>query len=171
MEVFSLILHVSAAAILVGPQVLMFYAVIPSTWLVDDERLKRDILRVVASRFGMLAGISIVVLLVTGLYQYFTLAPAEIRENLMDYRYGMIFTWKMLSFSILVVLVLVHAFVFSRRINRLSDAVIEGTGDEHDLYQARMRSLLFSLLIIAVSFITLWLGVALAHHPLSYEPV
>jgi uncharacterized membrane protein len=170
-EVFSLILHVSAAAILVGPQLVMFYAVIPSTWLVDDERLKRDILRVVATRFGMLAGISIVVLLVTGLYQYFTLVPQAIREDLANYRYGTIFVWKMVSFTVLVALVLVHTLVFARRINRLSDALLAGEGDEYDLYQARMRSLLFSLLIIAASFITLWLGVALAHHPFSYVPL
>lgn len=171
MEVFSLILHVSAAAILIGPQLLMFYAVIPSTWLIDDERLKRDVLRVVASRFGMLAGISLVILLATGLYQFYTLPPAEIRENLADFRYGAIFVWKMVAFTVLVILILVHTFVFSRRISRLSDAVLAGEGDEYDLYQARMRSLLFSLLIIAASFITLWLGVALAHHSFSYVRV
>ena len=63
----SLILHVTAAVILVGPQILMFLAVVPSTWLIEDnEALRRAVLRVVAGRFGMLSVLAIAVLVITG---------------------------------------------------------------------------------------------------------
>jgi putative copper export protein len=168
METFSLMLHVSAAAVLVGPQLLMFYAVTPSTWLIDDERLKRDVVRVVARRFGMLATGALVVLLATGLYQFYFHVPEFIRDDLMAYRFGQIFMWKMTMFTVLILLILVHMLVFARRISRLSDAVIEGHGDAGDLETARTQSLLVSLVLLIASFITLWLGVALGDPTFSY---
>jgi uncharacterized membrane protein len=169
-DTISLILHVSAAAVLVGPQVLMFLAVVPSTWLIDDEQLRRQVLGVVARRFGMLAGTAIVVLLATGLYQFYSTVPENVRDDIMAYRWGMVFSVKMAAFTLLVVLIFVHAFVFSRRIARLSDAVIAGEGDPADLERARTQSLLFSLILLVVSIATLWLGVALGHGAYSYVP-
>lgn len=171
MEVLSIVVHVSAAAILVGPQLLMFYAVMPSTWLIDDERLKSNVVHVVASRFGQLAGAALVVLLATGLYQFYVVTPEHIREDMISYRYGQIFAWKMTFFAVLVVLILVHAFVFARRISRLSEAVIAGTEDPGVLEQWRMRSFMFSLLLMAVSFGTLWLGIMLGRPEFAYVQV
>jgi len=66
MGTISLAIHVTAAALFVGPQILMFFAVIPATWLIEDnEKLRRQVTRVVAARFGMLAMIAIVLLVVT----------------------------------------------------------------------------------------------------------
>ena len=101
METLSLMIHVTAAAVLVGPQVLMFYAVIPSSWLIDDERLKRDLLAVVARRFGALAGLALITLLVTGLYQFYSVTPDFIREDINAYRYGQIFMIHVSSLTIL----------------------------------------------------------------------
>ncbi len=166
----SLMLHVTAAAVLVGPQVLMFLAVTPASWLVDDERLKRDILRVVAGRFGMLAGGSLVVLLATGLYQFYSKVPEHIQESMMDYRFGIIFVVKMTLFTVLLLLILSHTLFFSRRIARLSDAVIAGEEDPGRLEYARMQSFGFSVLLLIISIAVLWLGVTLGHEEYSYVP-
>ena len=176
METISLMLHVTAAAVLVGPQLLMFLAVVPATWLIeDDEALKRGILKVIAGRFGMLAGISIAVLLVTGLYQYYTVVPSHIRESPNEYAFGAIFSVKMLMFTALVGLIYFHAFRYSRNISSLSDQVIaleadpshvkrqEGRELAYELERARQRSFGFSLVILGVSIATLWLGVALGN--------
>ena len=170
MDTISLMLHVTAAAILVGPQVLMFLAVTPATWLVDDERLKRDILRVVAGRFGMLAAGSIVILLATGLYQFYFYVPEPIQQNMMDYRFGIIFIVKMTLVTVLLLLILTHTLIFSRRIARLSDAVIAGEEDPGQLEHARMQSFGFSVLLLVVSVSTLWLGVALGDWAYSHVP-
>lgn len=170
MNTISLILHVTAAAVLVGPQLLMFLAVTPATWLVDDERLKRDIVRVVARRFGMLAGTSLVVLLLTGLYQFYAYVPEAIQENMMDYRFGIIFVVKMTLFTVLLLLVLAHTIFFSRRIARMSDAVLAGEEDPGALEYARMQSFGFSVLLLVVSIAILWLGVTLGDHEYSRLP-
>lgn len=171
MDLVSLILHVSAAAVLVGPQLLMFYAVTPASWMVEDEYLKRQVLGVIARRYGMLAGVSILVLLATGLYQFYSVTPAPIQDDMMSYRFGQIFITKMTLFTALIGLIMVHAMVFARRIRRLSDAVLEGRGDRDELERARLRSFVFSVLLLLVSFAVLWLGVSLGHGAYSYVPV
>lgn len=168
MELVSLILHVSAAAIFIGPQLLMFYAVTPASWLIEDERLKRQVVGVIARRFGMLAGISLVVLLLTGLYQFYTVVPQPIQDSMMDYRFGLIFVTKMTLFTGVVILVLLHAMIFSRRIRRLSEAFDRGEATAAELERARMHSFLFSALLMLVSFGVLWLGVTLGHNEYSY---
>ena len=60
------------------------------------------------------------------------------------------------------------SFIFSRKIRALSDAVLDGSGDADELHQARMKSFLFSLLLLLASLGTLWLGSALGNHTYSY---
>ena len=169
----SLIIHVTAAVILVGPQVLMFFAVVPASWLIeDDERLKRAVVGVVARRFGILAAIALVLLLVTGLYQYVAVIPQAIRQA-PDSRFAAIFAVKMLLFTLLIGLIYVHTYRYARRIAALSDQVIAlerdpsaerreaGRARADELERTRQRSFAFSALILATSLLTLWFGVAL----------
>jgi len=168
MEAISLMIHVVAAAILVGPQVLMFYAVTPATWLIGEERLKRDVVKVVASRFAKLAIGSLVILLVTGLYQYYSIVPEAIQEDIFAYRFGEIFVLKMTLVTVLLALIVVHGAVLARRIGRMSDEVIAGRGDTGALESARMQTLLFSGIMVIVSLAILMLGAVLGHHEFVY---
>jgi len=181
MPTISLIIHVTAAAVLVGPQILMFFAVVPATWLIeDDEKLKRAVLKVVAGRFGMLAGVAIVTLLVTGLYQYYTIVPEHVRAAPNDYMFGIIFSIKMLLFVTLIVLIYLHTFRYSKKIATLSDQVIalesdpssarreEGRRIADDLERARQKSFGFSTFILLASLLTLWFGVALGHESFAW---
>jgi uncharacterized membrane protein len=170
MGLISLIIHVTAAAVFVGPQLLMFYAVTPATWLIDDEKLKRQLVAVIARRFGALAAIALVTLLVTGLYQFYTVVPEYIQDDMMEYRFGLVFVTKMTMFTVVIGLVMLHAMVFARRIRRLSDAVEAGDAEPAELEQARMHSFLFSGLLLLASFATLWLGVTLGHAEYAYVP-
>ena len=173
MDTFSLIIHVTAAAVLVGPQLLLFLAVIPSTWLIEDERLRRDVTRVVTARFGMISGIAIVALLATGLYQFYQLVPEVVQDDINGFRFGPLFALKMTLFVALVALIAAHAFVFARRIPRWSDAVIANPDDENALWhldQQRRWSFLLSFVMILISLATLFLGVTLGHHEFSYVP-
>ena len=174
MGTISLAIHVTAAALFVGPQILMFFAVIPATWLIEDnEKLRRQVTRVVAARFGMLAMIAIVLLVVTGVYQYLVLVPASIRRAPDRYAFSNLFDAKMTMFILSLVLIFLHTRLFARKIATLSDQLI-ALEDQHtaasresakvvaiELEQARRKSFNFSLLILAASLITLWLGVAL----------
>ena len=172
MTTFSLVIHVIAAAALVGPQLVLFLAVIPATWLIPEERLRRDVTRVVTARFGMLAGVSLVLLVATGLYQFFAGVPNDVRDNLSDYRFGSIFMVKMLFFVIFIVLLAVHTVVIGRRVRRLSDRLIANQGDEEAefaLESQRRLSFVLSFFMLLTAFFVLALGVMLGDHNYAYE--
>tara|TARA_B110000438_G_scaffold151148_1_gene145256 strand:- start:2188 stop:2688 length:501 start_codon:yes stop_codon:yes gene_type:complete len=164
METISLILHVSAAALLFGPQVLMFFALTPATWFIDDEQLKGNVVSTVAGRFGIMSAASILVLMATGVYQMQAFAPS----NLVETRWGSILVVKMIAFVILMILLMIHTMYFSKKIQILSEEVINGDEDKvGDLDYLRRQSWLFSFLMLLVTTATLWLGVALGNHQFS----
>ena len=172
MDTLSLALHAAFAAILVGPQVLLFYAVVPSTWLIDDEQLRSAVTRVVTRRFATLAVIALVGLFATGLYQFYQddVVPEQVRENMMDFRWGLVFSTKMTLVLVLIAMIAVHGLYFGRRIREASDAIAAGRGDRARLEQLRRNSLLFSTLMVLVSIAIVMLGATLAHHPYSLQP-
>jgi uncharacterized membrane protein len=172
MDTLSLCLHVLFATVLVGPQLLLAYAVVPSTWLIEDEGLRRSVTQVVTRRYAMLSGISLLGLLVTGLYQFYSddIVPQGIQDEMMDYRWGLIFVTKMTLVVILVALIAVHGFVFGRRIRATSEAVERGEADAGALESARRASFLFSTLILLVSVALLFLGVTLGYTGYSEVP-
>lgn len=163
----SLIIHVSAAVLFIGPQVILFFAVVPATWLIEDERLRRDVTLVVTRRFGKIAAIALVLLLVTGLFQFYTVTPDSVTSDMTAYRFGWIFMAKMTLFAIVLGLVGLHV-VLGRRVGRLTEAVIAGNGDEFELDAARRNSFLLSAAMLLVSFAILALGVLLGRGTFSY---
>ena len=165
--------HVLFAALLVGGQVLLFFAVIPSTWLIEDEGLRRRVTLVVAHRFTWIVGISLVGLIVTGLAQFYTdiFVPPDIRENMTEYHFGRVFMVKMLFVTILIIMIAVHGAVFGQRIGRISDAVQAGEMDLADLEQARRTSLVFSTFMVIVSIVLIFLGATLGNHAYAHDPL
>ncbi|RLT28570.1 MAG: hypothetical protein DWI48_00390 [Chloroflexi bacterium] len=172
MNTTILALHVLLAVMLVGPQFLLFFAVIPATWLIPDEQLRRDVTRVVTSRFGMMSAISIVGLVITGLYMLnSSLVGTDVRDHMMEYRFGAVFGLKMLTFIILLVAIGVHGAVFGRRIRATSEAVERGEVDPGELERARRNSLMFSMIILLLSVAVLFMGVTLGNHDYSMQPM
>jgi uncharacterized membrane protein len=166
----SLVIHVTAAVLLVGPQVLLWFAVIPSTWLIDDERLRRNVTRVVTARFGMMSGLALIALLVTGIYQY-TQVPADVRTHMNNFWWGPLFQLKIGLLVLFLGLLAFHVFFVAPVIARLSDKVIADGGTEDDVYQLdsqRRLSFLVSLGTMLVSLALVVAGVMLGDHGFSY---
>lgn len=166
----SVMIHVVLATILVGPQVLLFFAVTPASWLIEDDALRTQVVRVIARRFAVLAIAAIVGLVITGLFQYYNdaVVPPVVRENVNEYQFGPVFVIKMTLVTALVGLIIIHGVIFARRIAHVTAEVQAGRMERYDLEQARRNSLLFSGLMILVSVAIVMLGVALrfSHEPL-----
>ncbi len=163
----SLIVHVLLAAMLVGPQILMFFAVAPASWLIEDDDLRSSVVRVIARRFATLTVFALVGLLVTGLFQFYSdsIVPPSIQEDMNDYRWGGLFMTKMTLFLVLIAMIAFHAAVLARRIARITEDVQSGRAERYELERARRNSLMFSGLMILVSVSILALGVLLSYPP------
>ena len=168
MNELSLVIHVSLAAILVGPQLLMFLAVAPASWLIGDHELRTQVVRVIARRFAVLSVVALVGLLLTGLYQLYNVTPDAVREDMTTYRFGMIFMAKMTLFVVLIVMIAVHGAVLGRRMAAVTEAVQSGSAEPGALEGARRNSMLFSGVMVLVSFAILALGVLLGNPQFSY---
>jgi putative copper export protein len=164
----SLIIHVSLAAILVGPQLLMFLAVTPASWLIGDHELRTQVVRVIARRFAVLSVFALIGLLLTGLYQLYNVTPDIIREDMTDYRFGVIFMIKMTLFLLLIAMIAFHGAVLARRMARVTEELRAGRAEAADLEGARRNSMLFSGLMVLVSFAILAMGVLLGNPQYSY---
>lgn len=167
MDNLSLILHVFAATLIVGPQVLLFFAAVPATWLIDDEALRRSVTRVITQRYGYIAGFALLTSLVTGLYQFYSVTPDPVSDDMTSYRFGWIFITKMTLFTIFIAMIAFHAVV-GRRIGRLADAVAAGDGDEYALDNQRRISFMLSAVMMLVAIAILALGVLLGRGEYSY---
>lgn len=171
MNSIVLALHVLFASMLVGPQILLFLAVVPATWLIPDERLRREVTRVVTQRFAWLASIAIGGLVLTGLYQLSAVVCPDVRDHMMDYRFGAVFGVKMLAFLALLVAIGLHGAIYGRNIRLMSEAVERGEVEPGRLEQARRNSLMFSLFILALSIAVLFMGATLGNHDYSCQPI
>ena len=171
MNSIVLSLHVLFASMLVGPQILLFLAVVPATWLIPDERLRRDVTRVVTQRFGIMASFAIGGLVLTGLYQLNSVVCVDVRDAMMDYRFGAVFAAKMATFLALLVAIGLHGMIYGRRIRLLSEAVERGEAEAGQLEQARRNSLMFSMVILLLSIAVLFMGATLGNHDYSCMPI
>ena len=165
----SLIIHVLLASVLVGPQILMFLAVAPASWLIEEDELRQRVVRVIAGRFAALTVIALVGLVATGLFQFYddAVVPPSIQESMNDYRWGQIFMLKMTLVVVLVGMIAFHGAVLARRIGRVTEEVKAGRLERWELERARRNSLLFSGLMILVSVAILALGVSPAYYPFA----
>jgi len=164
-------LHVLFASMLVGPQVLLFLAVIPATWIIPSEQLRREVTRVVTHRFAWIASIAIGGLVLTGLYQLSAVVCPDVRDQMMDYRFGVLFSVKMLAFLVLLTSIMLHGIIFGRRVRLMSEAVERGDVEPGRLEQARRNSLMFSMFILVLSVAVLFMGAALGNHEYSCMPI
>lgn len=173
MEHFLPGLHVLFAAMLVGGEILLFFAVVPSTWLIDDEGLRRQVTLVVARRFTAIVTVSVVGLLLTGLAMFYTdiFVPPGVREDIMGFHFGRVFVAKMTLFLVLLVMIGIHGAVFGRRIARITEAVEAGEMEPGELEQARRNSFLFSAFMVLVAVLLLFLGASLGNHAYSHDPL
>ena len=167
MENLVLFLHVAAAAIFVGPQLLLFFAVMPATWLIDDERLRRDVTLVISRRFGKIAAFALLILLLTGLYQFYFIVPDTVSSDMATYNFGRIFMLKMTLFIVVLGPVVLH-IILGKKIGKLVDTLVDGEDNNFALAEARQKSFIWSGVLLFVSFCILALGVLLGNPQFSY---
>lgn len=137
-------LHVLGAVVFIGPQIFLAAIAMPAMRSIDDARVRQATVRRITRGFGMLGGIALVVLLATGIWQYYEF------ESLVDPdfgRYFFLFQAKMTLVTIVIVLTALHAMVFGRKLQQLQ----EQNAPEAEIARVRQWSVITSMVNLAAS--------------------
>jgi uncharacterized membrane protein len=139
-------LHILAAVIFIGPQVFLAFVAMPALRSLDDAQARQRVVRAITRGFGVLGGIALVVLVASGLYNFYAVPDVEVWFDSRD-RYRRLFELKMLLVTIVIVLTVLHGALFGRRLQQLQEA----GSSERDIANARRWSMAASILTLLAS--------------------
>jgi uncharacterized membrane protein len=143
-------LHILGAVVFIGPQVFLAFVAMPALRSVEDARARQGAVRAITRGFGMLGGAALVVLVATGLYNFYAVPSVEIYFDDRD-RYRRLFELKMLLVTIVIVLTVLHGALFGRRLQQLQ----ESGASEREIANARRWSMGASMLTLLASIFIL----------------
>lgn len=165
--VIPLWLHIIAATIWVGSQVMMFAAVIPAGRQIDDLQQRVRFLKGLTTRFGWLGAGALTFLVLTGIDNVSRYAPGGI----FDYRYGFVLTVKLVMVTAIIALTFYHTLVIGPRLLQEQDVVASGVAtDPARLPRLRRASVMTSSVILLLSLAVLFCA-ALLRTPFSFHSI
>lgn len=162
-DAIVIFLHVLAATIFIGPQVFLVAVAMPALRSLGDAQARQQASRAITRGFGALAGVALVVLLATGIWNYYDAEDAGYLD--LD-RYSAVMIVKLTLVTVIIVLTALHGAVFGRRLQRLQ---AEGAA-EAEIAQARAYSMFASIATLAVSIGILVCAALLDQTGRSFRP-
>ncbi len=169
-------LHILGIALFVGPQFFLAFAWIPASRRIKDLQTRVDAMRTITRRFGVIGGIGLALLLVSGTYQISTWrdyygVPAE--DDFTGIRYGLIFVIKMSALIVMVALVAYHTFVLGpKQLNMLEEQAKGGDVLDDEIRGARVQSMIVSIVALIITLAIMGMGVSMgATDRFSLAPV
>lgn len=145
-------IHILAAAVFVGPQVFLVLAALPALRTIDDVRARQQASRVMTRRFGVIGGLALGVLIVTGLVNYSHVNDLGYIDRDAFPRYFFALQIKLTLVAVVVVLTVLHGAVFGRRLQGLQ----ERGASEEELEATRRWSVMLSMATLATSIAILF---------------
>jgi len=152
-DAIPLWLHVLAATAWVGPQLMMFFVVMPSLRSLEDAAARYRFLQVLTPRFGWLGFGALAILVLTGVDNIRRFAP----DDMFDLRYGYILTVKVAMVAALALITAVHSFYVGPAQMRLQAEALSrpGPSGPAELSALRRRSMLLSSVTLLLSLAVL----------------
>lgn len=138
-------LHILGAVVFIGPQVFLAAVGMPALRSIDDVRSRQQATRAITRGFGVLGGAALVLLLVTGIYNYYQYDLYMDNDSFP--RYFMTMQVKLTLVTIVIVLTALHALLFGRRLQALQ----ESGAPESEISSARRNSMVASIATLAAS--------------------
>lgn len=115
LDVIILWVHLLSAVLFVGGSFFMWLIVVPSSRLItDDESERTQIVGKIAKRFGKMANLVLIVLVLTGIYNASWYLPSP--SALFDTYTGSVLLAKVILVVALILLIYLHNVYFGRKI-------------------------------------------------------
>lgn len=143
-------LHILAAVVFIGPQVFLAAIAMPAIRDIADAQARQAITRRVTRGFGVLGGAALIVLLATGVWNFYD------RQDFIDAddypRYFFVIQLKLSLVTVVVALTALHGALLGRRLQRLQEA----GASEEEIAGARRWSMLASMATLVLSLAILF---------------
>ena len=141
-------LHILAAVAFIGPQFFLAFAAVPAMQTIEDVKIRAKAMRVMTMRFGVLGGGALVVLLVTGVLNYY-----QAKDEIDTFkRYFITLQIKLTLVTVVVILTILHGAVFGRKLQQLQ----ESNASEAEIAKARQMSRYASMATLVLSIAILF---------------
>ena len=112
-------IHLLSAVLFVGGSLFIWLVVLPASKLIaEDESERMQIIEKIARRFGRITNITLVVLVLSGVYNASWYLPST--GALFDTYLGNLLLVKIVLVTVLVALIYLHGLYFGRKIVRLA---------------------------------------------------
>ena len=141
-------LHILGAVVFIGPQIFLAAVAMPAIRDMTDARERQALTRRITRGFGMLGGGALVVLLLTGFWNF---SAAQDDGKFDVTRYFWVFNIKFMLFMAVAGLTALHALVLGRNLQQLQ----EQGASEQDVAMARQRSMMASIATLVLSVVVL----------------
>ena len=144
--------HILSAVVFIGPQVFLVAAAIPAIRSVEDAGQRARALRTVTTRFAILGGVALALLLATGIWNYDDADDQGLIDADAFPRYYAVLFTKLTLVTIVIVISVLHGAVFGRRLQRLQ----ESGASEAEVAGVRRWSMMASGLTLLLSLAILF---------------
>lgn len=165
LHIFFIWLHILGVALFVGPQFFLAFAWVPASRTIDDMTTRIKAMRTITRRFGYVGGVGLALIVIAGSYlvgtwRSFYSQPDDV--GFMDLRFGVVFTIKMVLLLVMLVALGIHIFILGpRQMDRLEAQARGENVSEAEMRKARMQSMTFSILGLALALAIMVLGAML----------
>ncbi len=166
-QAFTIWLHLFGVTVWIGPQVYMLVGAIPAARVVPDEAVRLRVVRVLTTRFGYLGWGAMVLIILTGISNVFSVSADFDGVLDSEFRYVYIFTGKMIALALTLAFTALHTFVVGPAQLRLR----ESGGDPAEVAKLRRMSAALSSLGLLGSLGVLFAGALLTDHDYSFHPI
>lgn len=165
LHIFFIWMHILGVALLVGPQFFLAYAWIPASRGIEDMPTRIKAMRTITRRFGYIGGAGLVLIVIAGSYlisdwrDYYGV-PED--AGFTDLRFGVVFIIKMTLLLVMLAALAVHILILGpRQMDRMEAQAMGQDVSAADVKKARIQSMIFSILGLALALAIMVLGVML----------
>jgi len=127
LHIIAIWTHILGIALWVGPQFFLAFAWVPASRQIADPAARLQAMRTITRRFGYIGGIGLLLILAAGLYLISSYRDYYHYEGgFFAIRFGVVFTIKMTTLAVMLIVVGYHTLAIGPRLVRLMEAQLKG---------------------------------------------
>lgn len=175
LHIMSVWAHILGIALFVGPQFLLAFAWVPASRRIADLTTRAEAMRTITSRFAVIGGVGLLMILLSGTYQIMTWRDYYSQPDDLEFtsiRYGVIFIVKMTALIVMLILVGLHTFVIGpRQLNLLEEQAKGGDVLDDEVRSLRRKSMITSIVALLITLAIMVMGVAMGVSNYSFQEI